>query len=103
MRWSLIYTIILASWITVSSADGDITVFVDQGNIKDGGIDLKVDGVPVPTVVDWNNDGKKDLVVGQFIQGHIRLYLNQGSDLNPVFNGFSYIQSNGAPITTTYG
>ena len=44
----------------------------------------------------------KDLVVGQFTYGYIWLYLNQGTNLNPVFNGGSKIESNGSPITTSY-
>ena len=71
--------------------------------IYDGSNPLSVDRHSTPTVVDWNNDGRKDLVIGQFTYGYIWLYLNQGTDLNPVFNGGSLIQSNGSPITTTYG
>ena len=58
---------------------------------------------PVATTVDWNNDGAKDLVIGDFYYGNIYLFLNQGTDLNPVFNGSSKIKSGGAAITTSYG
>ncbi len=71
--------------------------------IQDGTEPLEVNLHSSCTVVDWNNDGKKDLVVGQFYYGNIWLFLNQGTDANPVFNGGSLIQSNGSPITTTYG
>ena len=40
-------------------------------------IDIKV-GHLVPCVLDWNADGNKDLVVGQFSGGKIRLYLFTG-------------------------
>jgi len=56
-----------------------------------------------PTVLDWNNDGKKDLVVGQFTQGYIWLFLNQGTDSAPAFSGGTLIYSGAAPITTSYG
>jgi hypothetical protein len=71
--------------------------------IRDGANFLKVASDPTPTMVDWNNDGAKDLITGQFTQGHIWLFLNQGTDLNPVFSGGSYVESGGTPITTTYG
>jgi hypothetical protein len=58
---------------------------------------------PVATVADWNNDGNKDLIIGDFYYGNIYLYLNEGTDLNPVFNAYSKIESNGSPITVTYG
>ncbi|MHC4945049.1 MAG: hypothetical protein ACYTG7_18695 [Planctomycetota bacterium] len=70
--------------------------------IKDGTNDLKVDLMSAPTCVDWNNDGAKDLVVGQEIYGNIWLFLNQGTDLNPVFNGGSRLKSDGKFITMSY-
>lgn len=80
----------------------DLPEFTSLGKINDGGapIDLTT---PVPTMVDWNNDGNKDLIIGDFYNGNIYLYINQGTNLNPVFNGSSKIESNGTPITTTYG
>jgi len=71
--------------------------------VSDGGSPLSVSVMSAPTVADWNNDGKKDLVVGHFTYGKISLFLNQNTDDEPVFNGGSYIQSGGADITTSYG
>jgi hypothetical protein len=71
--------------------------------IKDGSSNLSVNYHSSACVVDWNNDGRKDLVVGQFYYGYIWLFLNTGTDINPLFNGGTLINSNGSPITTTYG
>jgi len=71
--------------------------------IYDGSNPLDVDMHSAVTVVDWNNDQKKDLVVGQYTFGYVWLFLNVGTDLDPLFNGGSQIESNGTPITTTYG
>jgi hypothetical protein len=57
----------------------------------------------VPCVNDWNSDGKKDLVVGQFSSGAIRLYLNQGTDTKPVFNDFSFLHADGKQIKLDAG
>lgn len=57
----------------------------------------------VPCVVDWNNDGKKDLVVGQFRNGAIRLYLNGGTDAAPVFGEFTMLEAGGKPIKLDAG
>lgn len=70
--------------------------------ILGGGVPIEVQYCSVPTCVDWNNDGLKDLVIGQFTNGYIWLYLNEGTDLNPVFNTGSLIESNGTAITTSY-
>ena len=71
--------------------------------IQDGGSPLAVETMSAPTVVDWNNNGKKDLVVGQFTSGKIKAFLNQGTDEAPVFNGGFFVQSEGIDITTSYG
>ena len=72
-------------------------------NIYDGGSPLAVNYHSACTVADWNEDGKKDLIVSQFYYGWVWLYLNQGTNSDPVFNGGTQIESNGSPITTTYG
>ena len=56
-------------------------------------------GQLVPSAVDWNGDGKKDLLVGQYKDGKIRLYLNQGTDNAPVFKDFTYLQAGGKVIS----
>ena len=71
--------------------------------IQDGATPLQCGLTTVPTAVDWNIDGNKDLVIGSFTNGYIFLYLNQGTDLNPVFNGGGKILSSGTAITTSYG
>ncbi len=57
----------------------------------------------VPDVVDWNNDGKKDLLVGQFKDGAIHLYLNQGTDATPVFKDFTLLAAGDKPIKLDAG
>jgi len=75
------------------------------------GVELEAAGEPidvevghlVPRACDWNNDGKKDLIVGQFRDGAIRLYLNEGTDAAPVFGEFSLLQAGGKPIRLDAG
>ncbi len=65
-------------------------------------IDAEI-GHLVPRACDWNNDGKKDLLVGQFASGAIRLYLNEGTDAAPVFGESSLLQAGGKPIRLDAG
>ena len=60
-------------------------------------------GVLAPVVTDWNNDGKKDLIVGQFDHAKIRLYLNYGTDSKPVFKDYSFLKAGQDDISLTYG
>lgn len=52
-------------------------------------------GLCYPALYDWNHDGKKDLILGEFstgdTQSDIKIYLNEGTDKKPVFSGrYSY-------------
>lgn len=64
---------------------------------------LQVSADSAPCVADWNNDGRKDLIVGEYNYGNIRLYLNEGTDASPVFGQGVKLESGGQPITTSYG
>ena len=75
------------------------------------GVRLEADGKPidvdighlVPTVTDWNGDGRKDLIFGQFVGGKIGLYLNRGTDAAPVFGDLEYLCAGGAEISLPAG
>lgn len=71
--------------------------------VQSGSSPLSVATMSAPTVVDWNSHGKKDLVVGQFTYGKIKVFLNQNTDADPVFSGGTFIKSGGVDITTSYG
>lgn len=58
---------------------------------------VKVPAGSSPVVVDWNNDGMKDLLVGTGT-GEVLLYLNTGSETAPVFGEGVAITSAGAAI-----
>ena len=66
-------------------------------------INVGVGGNASPFIVDWNGDGRQDLLLGQYDGGKIRFYENVGTNNNPVFNAFSYLQADGADISLTYG
>ncbi len=65
-------------------------------------IDVKV-GHLVPHVVDWNNDGKKDMLTGQFSSGRITLYLNIGTDEAPEFGEGTFLHADNKPIRLDAG
>ena len=59
-------------------------IFTSRGAIKESGKDLSVGGNASPFVVDWNEDGKEDLIVGAG-DGKIYYYENVGTGEEPVF------------------
>ncbi len=85
------------------SANAAANELEEKVHIYDGANPLQVNSHSATTVVDWNNDGKKDLIVSQFYWGWVYLFINQNTNSDPRFDGGSLIESNGSPITTTYG
>jgi hypothetical protein len=93
--------LVLARW-TLSAAA--VTPELDAGVVlMNGSSPLSAGIYTAPCVLDWNNDGKKDLLVGQFYYGYIYLFLNQGSDAAPVFRTPQAVTVSGVPLTTSYG
>ncbi len=68
-----------------------------------GGVIIDVGYYAAPCVADWDGDGLKDLVLGQFTSGNIRFYKNEGTNDNPVFSTYTMIYADGSPISVPSG
>jgi len=96
--------------LTSAAAMGPLTLACAAGPIEmQPGVKLEAGGQPiddhqlghfVPTVADWNGDGKKDLIVGSFTgdPGNVRLYLNIGSEAAPKFGKTTFLKAGREPI-----
>lgn len=78
---------------------GSIPRFVGPLPLYDGIERIDVGEYGAPVMADWNGDGAKDLVCGQFDSGRMRFYPNLGSDSAPVFDGYSFLRADGSEIT----
>ncbi len=61
------------------------------------GLDIAVDSYSTPSVLDWNHDNKKDIVLGSG-SGTLSLYLNKGSDSDPSFSPPLPIEAEGTEV-----
>lgn len=57
----------------------------------------------VPNAVDWNDDGKKDLLVGTFYNGNVYYYQNRGTNAAPLFLDREMVEADGVAISLSYG
>jgi hypothetical protein len=55
-------------------------------------IDVEI-GHAAPLVTDWDGDGVRDLLVGQFADGHLRIYRNVGTNARPRFEDFAKFET----------
>lgn len=81
----------------------DIPSFISQGVLVCDGEKLDVGSYAAPLAVDWDGDGRKDLICGQFDYGRIRFYPNVGTSEEPIFEGWDYLMAGSVPISVPYG
>ncbi len=65
------------------------------------GTEITVPGFSVPSLADWDNDGRDDLIVGEGgfgIPGKVRVYLNVGSTVYPRFDSHVFAQAVGSDL-----
>jgi len=67
--------------ILLPMAIGYAAEFEDPVRLKSGGQAIRVEspGYACPSWADMDGDGVKDLLVGQFKDGKIRVFMNQGA------------------------
>ena len=98
--------------LMIGLADGTVKIYLnvntDEEPRFDGGTLLLV-GEPgskvaidvglraTPIVNDWNEDGRKDLVIGAY-DGKIHIFLNVGSDTSPDFRTETLAQADGQDL-----
>jgi hypothetical protein len=70
--------------------------------LQESGDNLTVGLIANPFLADWNGDGLNDLIVGQLLDSKVRFYPNIGTNQDPVFMTYTYLQADGADITATF-
>lgn len=71
--------------------------------VQADGEDLSIGVIADPFMIDWDNDGLKDLIVGQFFPPKISFFKNIGSSENPEFTFSGFLSADGEEIELTYG
>lgn len=86
-------------YLYLNTGDDVAPVFTSATTIKDNsGSDIKIIN-SAPNVVDYDNDGEKDLVVGG-AEGTLRLYVNIGTDASPEFGAPALIKADNIDLNT---
>jgi len=88
-------------WLLVNTGTNASPVFPTYSVIQNDEADLDVGTRACPVVVDWDDDGKKDLLVGE-TYGNIRFFPNTGTDPAPLFAGSTLLDAGGSTIDVGY-
>ena len=93
----LVGSILILGLFLVAFADTPVFNYGQYVYASGNPIDVGYYGSPFS--YDWDGDGVRDLIVGQFSSGMVRFYRNNGTNANPAFGAFSYIQADGRNIS----
>jgi len=86
--------------IGIAIAFTQTPIFLPGTYVYAGSSPIDVTWYGSPFYYDWDGDGVKDLVTGQYSSGYVRFYKNIGTNTNPQFGtSFSYLYADGSPIS----
>jgi len=96
--------------LVTGERNGFYTVFLREeagtltnaGRIQAHGTDIVTSSNSWPWIVDWNRDGRKDLLAGQeglYTTCNVFVYLNEGTDSAPVFGDSTPVLHNGSTFS----
>jgi len=104
--------------LLIGTSDGKVRIYLNTGTdtepVFDGGafvqvgyptlekVDIHVMARATPVAVDWNTDGRKDLVVGSY-DGKFHIFINEGTDSTPDFWAETFAQEDGADLLVPGG
>jgi hypothetical protein len=81
-----------------------VPIFANYFNITANGSPITVPlGCSSPFIYDWDGDGVKDLLFGQFTSGKVQFWKNSGTNAAPIFTTGSYVQAGGVDISVSSG
>ncbi|MFN0058071.1 MAG: hypothetical protein ACKVX7_06405 [Planctomycetota bacterium] len=69
---------------------------------EDKAIDVEI-GHAAPYLYDFDRDGKRDLLVGQFKEGKLRIYRNLGTNAQPKYGAVEWFTADGEVVKTSVG
>jgi len=93
----------LLTALIVAGTTSALPPYMIKQSIECAGTPIDVGLYGSPCFQDWDGDGVSDLIIGQYDQGKIRIYLNEGTNEYLIFNSWEYMQADGADITLPYG
>ena len=93
----IICTILIIGFLSILPSQ--TPVFEPGQRVQAGGTDIDVGYYASPFYYDWDGDGVKDLVTGQYSSGYVRFYKNYGTNSNPSYTSFQYLYADGSLIS----
>jgi hypothetical protein len=93
MRYKMTVLMLAAGFAATSLPAAEPTDLAPPFKVQVGGKPLDVGGVgyAAPFYGDFEGRGVNDLLVGQFSEGKLRIYRNEGTNAQPRFEKFTWL------------
>ena len=94
----MLYAVVFASLLSASPPRADVASDLHVPvQIMAGGqpLDVQRVGHSAPFAGDFDGDGLRDLLVGQYEQGRLRIYRNVGTNAEPRFDAHTWLSAGG--------
>jgi hypothetical protein len=98
----MLHEIVMTSLLAVSTPAAEVASNLQlpvQIQASGQPLDVQRDGHSAPFVGDFDGDGVRDLLVGQYDQGRLRLYRNAGTNTEPLFQDYDWLKAEGELAT----
>ena len=103
MRIPVLFHMAVACLIGLTAAAQDAPGFLPGRLLESGGRPMMGDNLYTTVAVcDWNDDGRKDLLVGMLYDGNVKAFLDVGTGGEPAFGPGVLLEADGYPIQVGY-
>src|SRR5262245_47815857 len=101
----MISTLFVWSLLSLAAAAAEPGELLPPVQITVGGkpLDIERIGHAAPFVGDFDGDAIRDLLVGQFDEGRLRIYRNVGTNARPRFESYTWFRAGGAIASVPVG
>ena len=96
--------LIIIPFLLISLSIAQVPEFGPPITLQDGGSTLSGLKYPSPIMLDWDEDGKKDLLLGIMdseqgsLAARIKVFLNKGENNDPEFDGYDWVRTTSGGI-----